>query len=178
MERGFSTKSKAPSLVARTAVSMLPCPEIITTIGVCPVWRIRSRVSRPSIFGSHTSSRTRSTLPLESRARHSSPLPTDSTVYPSSARMEESESRMPASSSTMRMDCAMDFLCRSAFRYRRGDRFGRGEFDDEPRAHRSIVLRANQAVVLGDDPAGDSQSESRAALLGGEMRQEELVLVL
>ncbi len=32
-ESGFSMKSNAPSFVARTAVSMFPCPEIITTIG-------------------------------------------------------------------------------------------------------------------------------------------------
>ena len=33
MESGFSRKSKAPSLVALTAASMLPWPEIITTTG-------------------------------------------------------------------------------------------------------------------------------------------------
>jgi len=33
MESGFSRKSNAPSLVAFTAASMLPCPEIITTEG-------------------------------------------------------------------------------------------------------------------------------------------------
>ena len=33
MESGFSMKSKAPSLVARTAVSMVPCPEIMITFG-------------------------------------------------------------------------------------------------------------------------------------------------
>ena len=33
MESGFSRKSKAPSLVAFTAASMLPWPEIITTTG-------------------------------------------------------------------------------------------------------------------------------------------------
>ena len=33
MESGFSRKSKAPSLVALTAVSMLPWPEIMTTTG-------------------------------------------------------------------------------------------------------------------------------------------------
>ena len=33
MVSGFSRKSNAPSLVAFTAVSMLPWPEIITTTG-------------------------------------------------------------------------------------------------------------------------------------------------
>jgi hypothetical protein len=58
MESGFSMKSKAPSLVARTAVSMLPWPEIITTAASLPCSRIRRKVSSPSISGSHTSKST------------------------------------------------------------------------------------------------------------------------
>ena len=54
-ESGFSTKSNAPILMARTADSMLPCPEIITT--GASTWRSRSfsSVARPSMPGSQMS---------------------------------------------------------------------------------------------------------------------------
>ena len=66
-------KSNAPSLVAFTAVSMLACPEIITTIEVMPISRMRSRVSSPSIPSSQTSMSTRSAGRWLSTARHSCP---------------------------------------------------------------------------------------------------------
>ena len=52
-----------------------------------------------------------------------------------------------------------------------------GSFDDEARADGQVVLDADQAVMLGDDAAGDGQAQARAAVLGREVRQEELVLV-
>ena len=60
MESGFSRKSKAPSLVARTAVSMVPWPEIMTTTGrsEAGIFWMRSSASRPSMPGSQMSSRT------------------------------------------------------------------------------------------------------------------------
>jgi hypothetical protein len=56
---GFSRKSKAPILVASTAVSMVPCPDIITTgIVSCPLAaHSRSNVT-PSVSGIHMSSST------------------------------------------------------------------------------------------------------------------------
>ncbi len=62
MVSGFSRKSKAPSLVAFTAVSMVPWPEMITTTGrfAKAISCIRASVSNPSIPGSQTSSRIRS----------------------------------------------------------------------------------------------------------------------
>ncbi len=59
-ESGFSRKSNAPSLVARTAVSMLAWPEIISTMGGESNSLIFSSVARPSIFSSQTSRRIRS----------------------------------------------------------------------------------------------------------------------
>ena len=52
-ERGFSRKSNAPSFVARTAVSIVPWPEIIKTSGAFSSSRMRSRVSSPSMLKMH-----------------------------------------------------------------------------------------------------------------------------
>ena len=59
-ESGFSTKSNAPRRVARTAFSIVPWPDIMTT--VVPEWRamISGSRSRPLPSGNHTSSRTKS----------------------------------------------------------------------------------------------------------------------
>src|ERR1039458_4652353 len=46
MDNGFSRKSKAPSLVARTAVSMLPCPDIMMTSGWSSISTSFSNVPR------------------------------------------------------------------------------------------------------------------------------------
>ena len=62
MESGFSRKSKAPSLVALTAVSMLPWPEIITTTGRSGdgISWMRANASMPSMPGSQISRSTSS----------------------------------------------------------------------------------------------------------------------
>ena len=82
IESGFSRKSNAPSLVARTADSMLPCPEIITTSGRSPIgisW-MRVSTSMPSIPGSQMSSSTSSKSPPGSAVRQASPLSAASTA--------------------------------------------------------------------------------------------------
>ncbi len=38
-------------------------------------------------------------------------------------------------------------------------------------------MNAEKAVVFGDDSGSDSEAEAGAAVFGGEMRQEEFVLV-
>ena len=62
MDSGFSRKSNAPSLVALTAASMLPCPEIMTTAGRSGERNLldAASVSMPSMPGSQTSSSTSS----------------------------------------------------------------------------------------------------------------------
>src|SRR5580704_11171804 len=81
--------------------------------------------------------------------------------------MPASVSRIPASSSTMRMLCMLrSRRCRRRF----GDN---GKFYDEARADRIILFHANGAMVIFDDAADDGQSKARAALLGGEIRQKE-----
>ena len=62
IDSGFSRKSKAPSLVACTAVSMVPWPEIMTTTGRSAdgISWMRVSVSMPSMPGSQISSSTSS----------------------------------------------------------------------------------------------------------------------
>ncbi len=81
MERGFSRKSNAPSLVALTAASMLPWPEITTTTGRSEkgISWMRASTSMPSTPGSQISSRTSSKSAPGSAARQASPLSTAST---------------------------------------------------------------------------------------------------
>ena len=56
-DSGFSTKSKAPILIARTADSTLPWPEMTITSASTRRWRSAASVSSPSMPGSQTSSR-------------------------------------------------------------------------------------------------------------------------
>ena len=103
-ESGFSRKSKAPSWVARTAVSMVPWPLIITTGRLGQVRCISSRISTPSRPGIAMSSSTRSGgFSPRSSARAASPSGASAGEKPSSESMPASERRMLASSSTIRM---------------------------------------------------------------------------
>ena len=52
VDSGFSRKSTAPSRVARTAISMLACPETITT-GVWYAGRLQFRQQREAVFAGH-----------------------------------------------------------------------------------------------------------------------------
>src|SRR3984957_19281913 len=174
-------KSNAPSFVARTAVSMLACPEIITTIASTPFLRMRSSVSRPSIPSSHTSRSTRSTERASSMERHSSPEATATGSYPSSNRIDERASRIPCSSSTIKMELAMKVNSGklTQARGRRGRcNLRHGQLKNEFRAGRQIVLDADRAVVLGHDAAGDRQAQARAAVLGRKMGQKQAVFIL
>jgi hypothetical protein len=78
-ESGFSTKSKAPILIALTADSMLPWPEMTTTCASIFICRSRPSVASPSSPGSQTSSTMTSTTCRTTRSRHCSPLSTAST---------------------------------------------------------------------------------------------------
>jgi len=60
IDRGFSIMSKAPSLVAVTAVSMLPWPVMITTGKKGWFFLISRSVSMPSMPGIQISSTTKS----------------------------------------------------------------------------------------------------------------------
>src|SRR5271157_535468 len=149
---------------------MVPWPEIMMTSGGSTSSRMASRVSRPSMPGSQMSSRTTSNAALRSRSRQASPLSAEEAEYPSSTRMPASESRIPASSSTMRMLCML----------RRGPS-GRGfgddrQFNDEAGADGTVLLHADGAVMVFDDAVHDGQAQPRATFLGREVRQEEFLL--
>src|SRR5437016_1289019 len=51
------------------------------------------------------------------------------------------------------------------------------KFEDEARTDGGIVFDTNTSAVLGDDAGGDSETESCAAVFGGEVREEDVVLV-
>src|SRR5580704_17634056 len=81
--------------------------------------------------------------------------------------MPANVSRMPASSSTTRMLCMLrNHRCRGGFG---NDR----QFDDEAGTDRIVFFHANGAMMIFHDAANDRQDQSRAALLGREIRKEE-----
>src|SRR5579871_3886730 len=147
---------------------MVPWPEIIMTSGGLSSSRILARVSRPSTPGSQMSSSTTSNGLLPSASRQASPLSTAEEEYPSSVRMPANESRMPASSSTIRMLGMLDGRGRG-----RGFRHY-GEFHNEASTHRTIFLDPNRAMMIFHDAAHDGKAEAGAALLGREIRKEKL----
>ena len=74
-DSGFSMKSQAPRRVALIAVSMVPWPEIMTTV-VSGRRRLSSaRVSRPSMRGIQMSRKTRSGISSATIFRASAPEP-------------------------------------------------------------------------------------------------------
>src|SRR5581483_2604291 len=171
-ESGFSRKSYAPSLVARTAVSMVPCPEIMMTSGGLSRSRIFSRVSSPSIPGSHMSRSTTSKRPLSRTSRHSSPLAASAAWWPSSSSTPFREERMPDSSSTISMLGMVNVSCR--WNQLRGHR----QFHHEPRAHRLVLLDPDGAAMVFHNPAYNRQAQARASFLGRKIWQEQPLLQL
>src|SRR5258707_11279390 len=167
MERGFSRKSYAPSLVARTAVSMVPWPEIMITSGALSISRIFCRVSSPSMPGNHTSNSTTSNGRLRSISRQPSPSSAATALKPSSSSTPCSDSRILDWSSTIRMLCMLSD-------WRNGDGFRRQrQFHDKPGPYRLVLFYSNRTVVILDDSAHDRESQSCAAFFGGKIRHEE-----
>src|SRR5436190_4929332 len=166
-ERGFSRKSYAPNLVARTAVSIVPWPEIMMTSGAFSLSRIFSRVSSPSIPGSQTSSSTTSKRRLRRTSRQASPLSATEVLYPSSSSTPRSDCRILDSSSTMRMLCMLDDSRRDkVFRSHR-------QLNHKFRSHWPVFLYPNRTAMVFDDAVHDGQAQSRPSFLGGKVRQEE-----
>src|SRR5580693_3023569 len=73
-------------------------------------------------------------------------------------------------SSTMRM------LCMLAGRNRPDGFDGKWQFDHKPGADRLVLLHPNGAMMIFHDAAHNGQPQSRAPLLGGEVRQKEPLL--
>ena len=76
---GFSMKSKAPALVASTAVLTVPCPEMITTGSASFEALMRCSASSPSMPGILMSRNTRSGDSRSAIATPSGPLEASST---------------------------------------------------------------------------------------------------
>src|SRR5260370_238546 len=200
IDRGFSMKTNAPSLVARTAVSMLPCPEILTTAASQFESRICRKVSRPSIPGNQTSSKTQ---PYTRRAiafKHSSPLATAWAAKPSSRNTALSVSRMPRSSSTIRMesDILENYLplplgegwgedlsnclayaphLRPFSQWEKGEKLTTKsrQLNHEPRSAWAVSFRVNASRRSGDYSFDDSETEARASYLRRNGSQKLMV---
>ena len=111
VEIGFSKKSRAPSLVARTAISMWACPDIITT-GVATSSDFNScRSHSPSLPGITTSESTRSKRCALARSSAFAALSQTTTSCPARRKAREREARVLASSSTTKRCafCVTDF---------------------------------------------------------------------
>src|ERR1043165_3874083 len=166
IESGFSRKSYAPSLVARTAVSIVPWPEIIITSGGFSISRMWVRVSNPSILGNHTSSRTASKLCLRRTSRQASPLSAKVAEKPSSSRTPFNDSRIPDSSATMRM---LGMLSDQ----RLGGFDCDWQFNNEARSNRTVFFHPYGTVMLFNDTTYDGQTEACAAFFSREIWKEE-----
>ncbi len=97
--RGFSRKSYAPFLIASTAVSMFPCPDIITTGVIVEISIIFWSTSSPSIFCILISQSTISYLFSEKSASPDGPSSARSTSYFSYSRTSLRVFRIALSSS-------------------------------------------------------------------------------
>src|SRR5579864_2463258 len=149
---------------------MVPCPEIMITSGGLSSSRIFCSVSSPSIPGSHTSSKTTSKACFSRSRRQVSPFSASPVRKPSSSRTPRRESRIPDSSSTIRM---LDML--HGIGRRRGFG-GEREFHDEARAHRLVFFHPDGPTVVFHDSADDGQSQSGSSPFGGEVGKKKLFL--
>src|SRR5262245_31390918 len=158
---GFSRKSSAPTLVASTAVSMVPCPDIMTTGMVsCPLAAHSFSNVMPSVSGIQISSSTRSGLWRSRNRRADSAFSASSTWWPSSDRISDSSSRMPTSSSTIMICdiCAIRLKsssCGFRLRQEHADRGALGR----------VVLDRDRAAVLVYDLLHDRETEAGSARL-------------
>ena len=195
-------KSNAPSFVARTAVSMFPCPEIITTMGASSCDWMRSSASSPSIFGSHTSIKIKSKRRCSSRARHSSPEAADLRVVAFVAQKRAERFADPAfvvdneyGGWHVSARCGMlsqenpserrPFLFDIRRNYAAGlpaccivatSTAGKRITNFEPVGKLSSTRIA--AVVFRDDAAGNCEAESGSAVLGRKVRQKQPLFIL
>src|SRR6516164_3278899 len=102
VDSGFSRKSSAPSLVARTAMAMFACPEIRMTGAFMPAPLISSRNSSPLLPGITTSEKITSNFSLRSNSTARFALSQTVASCPARRNARESEARVFASSSTSR----------------------------------------------------------------------------
>src|SRR5438876_712097 len=175
---GFSRKSKAPRRMTRTAVSIVPCPEM-TMIGTPGAWlRMRSTSSMPSISGIHTSTIASRGAACRSSSRARRPSGASSTSKPSSASTPRSVCRMFSSSSTTRIVSDIPHLHPTLGAGVRSVLGAGGELrraplnrklEDEAAAAREVVPHADEPAVVRDDRGHDREPEAGALGLGREV---------
>src|SRR6185503_10295257 len=138
----------------------------MTTAASDPAARNCFNVSRPSIPGSQTSSRMQPYARLPSAFRQSSPVATASATKPSSSITARSVSRMPRSSSTMRIE--------SIYSHKKAQKLRKsGKIDYEFCTTRVVLFCADVTAVLQYNSLDDGQAETCAAVAPGEVRFEE-----
>src|SRR5262249_44344340 len=148
----------------------VPWPEMMITSGGFTSSRTFCKVSSPSMPGSQISSRTTSNGLFWIASRHASPLAAAATVWPSSSNTPCRDSRIAASSSTMRMLSMrnLDRLC--------GGIAGEWKLKYKAGAYRFVLLDPNRTMVFFHDAAHDRQAETSATFLRREVGQEQLLL--
>ena len=189
-DSGFSTKSNAPSLIARTADSMLPWPEISTTCASTCRSRSRASVARPSMPGQpdvehdQIDGAARQALEARLAARHG--LDGVALVAQHAAQrgadaglvVDDQDGRFHAVTASHGLRAVADDsgcnLVASAD-LPVSQRSSARQLDCKARAARRVVADLDAAAVLGDDAAHDRQAEAAAAPLRRVVRQEQLL---
>ncbi len=145
---GFSRKSTAPSRVARTAISMCACPDIITTGVATPSFLRLSSNHKPSFPGITTSERIKSNVSDFARSRAFVALSHTTASWPARRKARDSDASVFASSSTTRR-CAFrgNLLPPTVARSRRRNRpgLGRAVYPD----FSAIPLQTSYRVPVG-----------------------------
>src|SRR5579864_3524703 len=187
LEIGFSRKSRAPSLVARTAISICACPDIITTGAATPCRFKSSSRERPSLPGMTTSERMRSKCRDLANSKAFAALSHTVASCPVNRKARDKEASVLASSSTMRR-CAMSgnrppHISAKLDLVARGMNFPQGlniigQFDHESRTASGFTLHADSPPVIADHRLNYRQSQSSAMLFAGVIRSEDALALL
>src|ERR1700736_4935558 len=159
VESGFFTETAAPRRVARTAISTLAWPDIITTGVDRPSAFRSSRKEMPSLPGMTTSEKIRSKRCVFTRARARAALSHTVASWPAIRKARASEASVFASSSTMRR-CAIL------------------QFDPKSRAFAGLAFPRNPPSMIADNGLHDRQAQAGAVLLGGVVRRKQALALL
>src|ERR1017187_9881527 len=190
VESGFSRKSSAPRRVARTAISILACPLIITTGSAMPSERMSSSSAMPSLPGMTTSLSIMSKARDLARSSARAALSQTVASCPARRKARASEASVLGSSSTINRCAISQEVCnrevgqalspanklkhappmqKSSHKSYRVPR----QLNAERGAPASLALHRNPPAVVADHGLHDGQAEPGAVRLGGVVRREE-----
>src|SRR5258706_12461265 len=176
VEIGFSRKSKAPRRVARTAISMSACPDIITTGAVTPCAFNSSSSAKPPLPGITTSERMRSKLCALASCSALSALSHTVASCPASRNARDSDASVFASSSTISR-CAFvgnrppESKCYSAAVHRI---HSLGQLDHKSRSASQLALYADSSSMIAHHRLHNGQSQAGAMLFVRIIRSKYL----